>query len=120
MSDQDMIRITIAGRTLEEWTDFARTDRCLDQMVPSDLRMLVASHRDATATIALLRVPPAFPAVTSDREARLVEALSFYRDAWKYKINNRYGGLEWSPKDELLDDCGNRARALLAELETTK
>jgi hypothetical protein len=31
----------IAGRTLKEWREFARRDDCLDQMVPSDLRLLV-------------------------------------------------------------------------------
>jgi hypothetical protein len=45
-------QITIAGRTLEEWAIFARCDDCLDQMVPSDLRMLVASHRDADRKLA--------------------------------------------------------------------
>jgi hypothetical protein len=51
------VQVTIAGRTLEEWAEFARTDTCLDRMVPSDLRMLVASHRDATATINRLQIP---------------------------------------------------------------
>jgi hypothetical protein len=51
------VQVTIAGRTLEEWAEFARTDTCLDRMVPSDLRMLVASHRDATATINMLQIP---------------------------------------------------------------
>ena len=31
----------IAGKTLDEWREFARRDDCLDQMVPSDLRLLV-------------------------------------------------------------------------------
>lgn len=46
------IQITIAGRTLAEWAMFAREDTCLDRMVPSDWRMLVASHRDATEALA--------------------------------------------------------------------
>jgi SMC interacting uncharacterized protein involved in chromosome segregation len=37
--DTDMT--AIAGKTLEEWTEFARKDYCLDRMVPSDLRQLV-------------------------------------------------------------------------------
>lgn len=49
----------------------------------------------------------------SERNRVLEEALTFYRDAWKFKTNRRYGGLEWSPKEELLDDCGNTARAAL-------
>lgn len=32
---------TIAGRTLEEWKEFAKRDDCLDLMVPSDLRQLI-------------------------------------------------------------------------------
>ena len=32
----------IAGKTVAEWQEFARRDDCLDQMVPSDLRQLVA------------------------------------------------------------------------------
>lgn len=42
----------IAGRTLAEWRDFARTDYCLDQMVPSDLRALLARLEDAEAKLA--------------------------------------------------------------------
>lgn len=33
----------IAGKTLDEWKEFARRDDCLDQMVPSDLRQLIAN-----------------------------------------------------------------------------
>lgn len=33
----------IAGRTLKEWEEFARRDDCLNQMVPSDLRCLIAA-----------------------------------------------------------------------------
>lgn len=43
----------------------------------------------------------------------LVQALKFYRDAWDMKPNKRYGGLEWSPKESLLDDCGEIARTAL-------
>lgn len=31
----------IAGKTFEEWQEFARKDYCLDQMVPSDLRCIL-------------------------------------------------------------------------------
>lgn len=31
----------IAGKTLDQWKEFARRDDCLDQMVPSDLRQLL-------------------------------------------------------------------------------
>lgn len=33
----------IAGKTLEQWREFARRDDCLDRMVPSDLRQLIAA-----------------------------------------------------------------------------
>ena len=33
----------IAGRTIEQWEQFACRDDCLDQMVPSDLRALIAA-----------------------------------------------------------------------------
>ena len=45
----------------------------------------------------------------------LIAALRFYQDAWRYKTNKYYGGLEWFPSQELLDDCGNRAREVLAK-----
>lgn len=35
----------IAGKSLEEWREFARRDDCLDHMVPSDLRQLIAAIR---------------------------------------------------------------------------
>lgn len=53
--------------------------------------------------------------VQSEKITRLEVALEFYRDAWDFKTNKRYGGLEWSPKEELLDDCGNVARAALED-----
>ena len=42
-----------------------------------------------------------------------MEALRFYRDAWTFKAHKSRPGLEWRPKEELLDDCGKRARAAL-------
>ena len=52
---------------------------------------------------------------------RLREALTFYAEAWACKTTKpRLGGvagLEWRPKDDLLEDCGNTARAALAEKE---
>jgi len=35
-----LVRV-IAGRSLDDWKNFARRDDCLDQMVPSDLRQLI-------------------------------------------------------------------------------
>lgn len=53
-------------------------------------------------------------------EENLREALTFYRDAWSMKPNKRYGGLEWSPKATLMDDCGNVARDALASSATAE
>ena len=39
----------IAGMTLAEWREFARRDDCLNFMVPSDLRQLVAALPAAPA-----------------------------------------------------------------------
>lgn len=44
-------------------------------------------------------------------------ALTFYRDGWDFKTHKKRSGLEWFPKEELLDDCGNIARAALSALE---
>ena len=46
----------IAGKTLEEWQEFARRDDCLDKMVPSDLRQLVAEAVTANLQRELLQV----------------------------------------------------------------
>lgn len=52
-----------------------------------------------------------------DSQASRIEdlevALRFYRDGFAFKTNKKYGGLEWSPTEALLDDCGNTARAAL-------
>lgn len=34
---------SISGRTLDEWRALARRDDCFDQMVPSDLRLLISA-----------------------------------------------------------------------------
>lgn len=41
----------IAGKTIDGWREFAKEDRCLDNMVPSDLRQLVG----ALSALPLLR-----------------------------------------------------------------
>lgn len=46
--------------------------------------------------------------------ARLRKALQFYADTWCFTTNPKRGGLEWKPKEALLDDCGNTARAAIA------
>ena len=35
--------LTFAGKTIDEWREFARRDDCLDQMVPSDLRQIIGT-----------------------------------------------------------------------------
>ena len=61
-----------------------------------------------------LNVSPLDREPVTEREANTIAALRFYRDAWTFKTNKHHPGLEWSPKEELLDDCGNRARLALA------
>lgn len=36
----------IAGKSIEEWREFARRDDCLERMVPSDLRQLIGALRN--------------------------------------------------------------------------
>jgi hypothetical protein len=54
--------------------------------------------------------------LTKQRD-ELLAALKFYKDAWKYKTNKNFGGLEWFPEEELLDDCGNIARVAISTVE---
>jgi hypothetical protein len=44
----------------------------------------------------------------------MVKALEFYQRAWKFKTLKHRPGLEWSATEELLDDCGNRAKFALS------
>jgi hypothetical protein len=50
----------------------------------------------------------------AERDA-LRETLKFYRDGWAFKTLKGRPGLEWHPKEALLDDCGNRARDALGK-----
>ena len=36
----------IAGRSLDDWREFAKRDDCLDRMVPSDLRQILGAIPD--------------------------------------------------------------------------
>jgi hypothetical protein len=47
------------------------------------------------------------------RVAKMEAALKFYADAWCFTTHPKRPGLEWKPKEALLDDCGNIARAAL-------
>jgi hypothetical protein len=53
-----------------------------------------------------------------DKHRALIEtlqaAVKFYAEAWCFTTNPKRPGLEWKPKEALLDDCGNVARAALA------
>ncbi len=50
--------------------------------------------------------------------ARLREALAFYRDGFEpFKEHKHLPGFAWRPKEGLLDDCGETARAILAAKE---
>lgn len=55
-------------------------------------------------------------ALQADNE-RLREALQFYADSWCFTTSPKRAGIEWKPKESLLDDCGNVARAALAGQE---
>lgn len=84
-----MNAITISGKTLSEWAEYARRDDCLDRMVPSDLRMLVASHRDADAKIAALEAQ-----VVTAREDALREAPE---RVWIDKTMSGYIAMDFPP-----------------------
>jgi len=50
------------------------------------------------------------------REAELVEALAFYQNGFEpFKEHKHLPGFAWRPKETLLDDCGEMARAALAK-----
>ena len=40
--EKEIEPFTIAGKTRQEWIQFAREDNCLERMVPSDLRQILA------------------------------------------------------------------------------
>lgn len=48
---------------------------------------------------------------------RAREALSFYSAGFTPRLTKRYGGLEYKPTEALLNDCGNRAAAVVREIE---
>lgn len=72
---------------------------------------ILASALEVAADNARLRTVN--EALVTVNEA-LVKALEFYAEAWDFTTNKRYGGLEYHPKETLLDDCGNIARAALS------
>lgn len=71
-----------------------------------------SDHKYDTSQYVDLGLHPIAKSFQAENE-RLRAALQFYADAWRYKLNNRYGGLEWSPEERLLDDCGNIAKEAL-------
>lgn len=50
--------------------------------------------------------------------AQMAAALQFYQDGWRFKMLKGRPGLEWHPKEALLDDCGNTAKAALTAYRT--
>jgi hypothetical protein len=53
----------------------------------------------------------------TSRNKELEEALRFYKDGFKYHPKRTITGInlsEWKPTEELLNDCGETARAALA------
>jgi len=67
-------------------------------------QLVKLAHQDDE--LATLR---ASEAAAMGRVKVLETALKFYRGAWSFKTSKRYGGLEWFPTEQLLDDCGNVA-----------
>lgn len=62
----------IAGRTLEEWRAYARSDDCLDYMVPSDLRQILAHTKRLEEHILLLTgLMDRYKAEAEDARAKL-------------------------------------------------
>jgi len=70
--------------------------------------------RDIVRALATPGQTAALDRLIAEAMKPFVEALTFYRDGWSFKTNKRYHGLEWFPKEELLDDCGNKAATILA------
>jgi len=51
------------------------------------------------------------------RNKELEAALQFYRDGFRYHVKRTSMGInlsEWKPTEELLNDCGETARSVLA------
>lgn len=73
-----------------------------------------ADQKEADAIVYNLRIER-----LNAKNARLREVLTFYAEAWTCRTTkSRLGGvagLEWRPKNDLLEDCGNAARDALAE-----
>ena len=69
----------IAGMTLAEWREFARLDNCLELMVPSELRLLIAAIPEPRAT----------PAAMTPEVRALVEAAAKTRAAQKAYFRDR-------------------------------
>jgi hypothetical protein len=63
---------------------------------------------------AILKAVNAFQSLKNEN-ARLRAALKFYAEAWCFTTNPKRAGLEWKPKEELLDDCGNIARSAIQD-----
>ncbi len=77
------------------------------------VRELGAAECLRAAAVAIDRKPTPPAAVVEAME----QALRFYDKSWNATPNKRYGGLEWKPREALLDDCGNCAKSALADLD---
>lgn len=94
-----------------------------DVMSPEKIARIVAEYFDSDdeefISNFILDIKKRDQAIRQSERAKaegLVEALEFYEHgAWKFKINKLYGGLEWSPTEELLEDCGNKAKEALTK-----
>lgn len=117
----------IGTMTLQEWKTFARTDNCLDRMVPSDLRILLGMIPDPAEPVPLyleahVTIEPVFG-------AKLEEAGEIARE-YKFRVadllmqKDREATPERSDKDTFmtghsrsLPDLMNRTADLCVHLQ---
>ena len=71
----------------------------------------------AAAELGLLEIVAAPATPPAAVVEAMEQALRFYDKSWNATPNKRYGGLEWKPREALLDDCGNCAKSALADLD---
>jgi len=71
-------------------------------------------HGPMKGLIEYVRADLTPPAVVIEA---MEQALRFYDKSWNATPNKRYGGLEWKPREALLDDCGNCAKSAIADLD---
>lgn len=91
--------------------DHASTTATVEQLRAENDRLRTELAREAA-----LATHMANDCNSAEADAKALRAaLKFYADAWRYTTHPTRPGLEWTPKEELLDDCGNAARQALGD-----